>query len=169
MFLNLTKYVMYLIVFIFAMAIFIPKSNGYYFIENKLAQHGIILNNETINEKVLSMSIRNIDIHLNNEKFGRIEEIYNSFLGFKNYVKVKEFYLLNEKETSKSTLEIFHNVFYPTILKLNLKKSSFKIEGNINLLTRKVFFKNQATLVHFKEIFNRFKFSRSEEGYMYEY
>lgn len=169
MFMKTMKYLFYTCIFVISIAVFIPKLNLYYFIENQLSKESIVLNNEKISQNLFTVNINEIDVYLYDKKYVKIEYLKSEIFGFKNSFQIEEFYFFNKNKKIIDRLIINHNIFIPTTLEIQLEKSSNKIRGKIDLLSRKILFSEQPFLKSFENTFREFKFSKINGAYFYEY
>ena len=59
---KLMKFFAYLLFFVAALAVFIPKSSVYYFLEKNMKQFEVVISNETLHSSMLSLNIQNLKL-----------------------------------------------------------------------------------------------------------
>ena len=79
----------YLLFFIMALILFVPKSNLYFFMEKSIKPYGVILSNETLHPELFSLNISHIDVSVQGIDSAVIHEAKITLLGVYNAVELK--------------------------------------------------------------------------------
>lgn len=70
---KILKFLGYFFFFLLALMFFMPKVSAYYYAEQELHKHQVILSNEEIEDKGLSLSVNNIDVSFQAIETAKIE------------------------------------------------------------------------------------------------
>ena len=81
------KAALFLLVILFSLAIFAPKRELYYPLEEKLLQHGIIIDNEEVDSGLFTLKLHHPEIYIKGIKVAEISEI--SLLTLLVYTSIK--------------------------------------------------------------------------------
>jgi hypothetical protein len=120
------KFFLYLLLFIIAFFVFLPKELLYNQIEKALEQNKIVVSNEIRDEKLFGLDIKNADIYFNGINMANVNKIsFTSYLFYTN-IDITDIRLLdslkNMVPTPINKLKVEHSV-------LNLDKLSISSTG----------------------------------------
>ena len=83
------KFFGYVLFFVFALMVFIPKSSLYYLAEENLKKFDVVISDETLHENIFSLSIENLEISVKGIESAVVQEADIGLLFFYNSVSVK--------------------------------------------------------------------------------
>ncbi len=96
---KLLKFFAYPLFFILALMYFIPKTNIYYFLEQKLKPYGVVISSEEIKEGMLTLEIDNADVSLKAIDSAHIAEIKVGIFALYNSVTLNDITLSSAAES----------------------------------------------------------------------
>jgi len=163
------KYLLWFFVLWFGILVFMPKVELYYALERELAKYDVRLNEASIEQGVLYLTVRDVSVYAKGIELARIESIhFFTLLGYSSMeikqVEVDD--LLKSKVPSKID-KVFasHNIFSPLSLSLDGNGSFGVAEGTLSLMDSTL----NVKLVEAKEIATLKPFMKqNEEGWYYE-
>ncbi|MEA3352811.1 MAG: hypothetical protein U9Q33_03200 [Campylobacterota bacterium] len=83
------KFILYILFFLISLTILLPKENIYYFVNKKLNEQKIVLNQSGINDEKVSLNIKDITVMYDNIEVSNIDTIkLDTFLLF-NSLNIK--------------------------------------------------------------------------------
>ena len=162
---KIMKFFAYLLFFVLALILFIPKSNLYYLAEANLKKFDVVISNEKLSDNFLSLNIENLDITTKAIDSGVIGEADITLLLFYNSVVLKEIKLSSLVESylpSKiANLEVSYSILNPLELSALGDGDFGEARASLNLQTReltlvlkpskKMFLKYKRSLAKFKK------------------
>ena len=170
---KLMKFFAYFFFFIGALAVFIPKSSVYYFLEQNIKQFEVVISNETLNSSIVSLNIENLEVSAKGIDSALIEEADITLLLFYNklhFTNIKLSSIVEAYLPSKiNNLEITYTLFNPLVVSVNAAGGFGDASGTLNIMERAV----NITLKPSKKMLKRYKKSmrmlkKSENGeYVY--
>ena len=108
---KIIKFFGYFFFFILALMFFMPKMNVYYYAEQELKKHQVIVSNEEIADKGLSLSVKNMDVSFKEIESAKVENF-----------EVELFFLYNSITASNIELASIAASFFPTkVDKIDIK------------------------------------------------
>ena len=139
---KLMKFFAYLLFFFGALALFIPKSSIYYFVEKNMKQFGVVISNETLHSSMLSLNIENLEVSTKGIDTALIEEADITLLLFYNklhFTNIKLSSIVEAYLPSKiSNLDISYTIFNPLVVTLNAEGGFGVAQGTLNIMQRVV-------------------------------
>jgi len=158
-----------IIVFWFAILLFMPKTALYYTLENSLAKQNIEINEKTIEEGIFSLRIMDIDVYVKGIKVATVKEINIFTLLFHTSVSVNEILFDDSlksfipQKIEKSVL--FHSILSPLQVFMTTMGSFGLAEGTLDLNTQTV----RIDIIDAKEIETiQSQLRKDEKGWYYE-
>ena len=170
---KLSKFLAYTLFFIFALMVFIPKSSLYFSLEEKIKTFDIVISNETLQENVFSLNVKNLDISVKGIQGGVVHEADITLLLFYNSLKFENIKLSSLVEAylpSKiQELQVTYTVFNPFLVKLEAEGEFGDIEAEFDILERRLSVTLHPTNIMLKRYKKSIKmFKKSQEGdYVY--
>lgn len=168
------KYLIYLVSLILFLLILLPKENIYFKIEQVLENQGVVISNEIFNNKLLGFDINAADVFYKELYFSNI----NRF-DFQTYIissKVKMDGIRFSNGFSKmiptpiENITLTHSIFDFKHVKIDGNSSFGKLDGNIDLLSRKIILYFDATNSMKSRYSNVLRMMKQKDGrYIYEY
>ena len=128
----------YFIFFVLSLMYFNPKISVYYFLENELKKHNIVVSDEVLEDHGFSLEVQNANIFVESIKSANVENIDVKMLVLYNSIDVKNISLskvatsfmpLNIKKLSVSYM-----VFNPLNIKMYAVGKFGELNGVFNLL-----------------------------------
>jgi len=117
---RLFKFVALSLFFIFALILFVPKESFYYLLEQNLKKYDLIISNEKLEDKVLSLNVQNLDISAKGIESLTIKEADIEILGLYNSVKLQNIQLSSLVENylpaKIDKVDIYYTIFNPLVL-----------------------------------------------------
>ena len=153
----------------FAILLFMPKEEIYYTLENTLLKQGIEINEESIEEGLLSLRIRNADIYVKGIQIASVEEVTFFTLLFYsrldlNALKVDKSLQAFVPPDINSTV-IMHSLLSPYKAFLTSKGSFGLAEGVVDLKSRDL----RIDLTDIKELGAvKSQLKKDDKGWYYE-
>jgi len=89
MVMKISKFSAYAFVFLLSLMYLTPKINLYYFLENKLSEKSVVIDNEDIYDHGFSLSIHHASINVKSIESAQIQDINVKVLGIYNSVSLK--------------------------------------------------------------------------------
>lgn len=171
---KLLKFFSYSLFFIFALILFVPKESFYYLLEQNLKKFDVIISNEKLEDKTISLDIKNLDISAKGIESLKIKEANIVILGLYNAVELQKIQLSSLVENylpaKIDSIDISYTILHPLVLQADGHGEFGDARVSVNLLDR------NATLIlkPSKVMFSRYrnslrKFKKSKNGeYIYE-
>jgi len=170
---KMAKFFAYTLFFVFALVAFSPKSSVYYFAEQQLKKFAVVISEETLDERLLSLNIQNLDISVKEIDTAIIKEVDITLLLVYNSVKLTKIKLSSLVEAylpSKiESLNITYTLLNPLYITADGVGEFGEASASVSLLDRNasVFLKPS------KKMFKKYRkslkmFKKSENGeYVY--
>jgi hypothetical protein len=170
---TLMKFFSYTLFFIFALTLFIPKNSIYYFAEKNLKEFDVIISNESLEDTLLTLKVKNPRITLKAIEAASIEELDITLALLYNKIYIKNIALSSlVKSYLPSKLEyvaISYTLINPFVVYADALGEFGDARVEFNLKTRAL----QIFLHPSKKMFSHYKnslkeFKKSETGeYVY--
>ncbi len=137
---KLMKFFAYSLFFMGALAVFIPKSSVYYFLEKNMKQFEVVISNETLHATALSLNIQNLEVSTKGIDTALIDEADITLLLFYNklhFTNIKLSSIVEAYLPSKiSNLDISYTIFNPLVVNLKAKGGFGVAKGTLNIMQR---------------------------------
>jgi len=161
--------ILFLVATLVGLAIFMPKLSLYYYLENKLAQNGIVIYDEKAESSISNFKLSHAKVSFQGADIAEIGNLKVTPFIVYNRIDAKNIELIGVAkqfaDIEIDTLKAIHSVLKPYIVKLNLKGNFGLAEGYINLKQRVV----HIDIVNEEDISKIKKFlKKSEKGWYYE-
>jgi len=167
------KFIAYLLFFLLALIVFLPKESLYYLAENQIKQFDIIVSNESVKEQVLSLKIENLELSLKGIESATMESMDIELLLLYNVIEIKNIslssvvddYLPSRIERAK----LFYTPFNPFILKATGEGEFGSFHASFNIVERNVtliLLPTKMMQKKYKKLLKQFKKSKTGE-YIY--
>jgi hypothetical protein len=167
------KFFSYLLFFIFALILFVPKSNVYYFAEKNLKKVDVIISQETIQENFLSLSLKNLKVNVKAIDAGLIKGLDITLLGVYNKILISDIELSSVVEAylpSKiEKIETTYTLLDPLVVHVLGNGLFGESSITFNLKTRELLVSLKPSKLMFskyRKSLNKFKKSKNGE-YIY--
>jgi hypothetical protein len=125
-----------------AIILFMPKSELYYTLEKKLSEKDITLNEQRIDEGLFSLVVEDITVYVKGIPLASIDKMDFFTLLFYSSITIDRVELDEVLHTKapKLTKELkaTHMIFTPTSLSLDANGTFGTVEGDVDLLDKKV-------------------------------
>jgi len=153
----------------FILILFMPKEELYFKVEQELVQHDIVLNEESREEGVFSLDLKNVTIYVKGIPLVTVEKISFFTFIFYHSLEFEKIYidesLKNMTPTAIKNLRISHGIWLPQTLSLEAEGVFGEAEGIIDIESRKLRFDvNDSTSLEMI----RPPLKQGEEGWYYE-
>jgi len=139
---KILKLSFYPFILLFFILLFLPKENIYYFVEKKLFENKIILNEKNIKEGLFGLNVDDIDIFYDSTNIMKAEKLNLFFTIFYNRVMIKDIRAQKSFQNFMSekidTISLRHAIFYPTKVWINIRGEFGQINGNYNIKNKNV-------------------------------
>ena len=116
--------------------IFMPKKDIYFKLEETLAQRDIKLNEETIEDNLFSLNIKNISVYFKGMNVAFIDEINIFTLLFVTKVDIDSIEARAILTQSIKSLNISHSILSPVIFNIDINSSIGEAGGYANIQDR---------------------------------
>jgi len=137
---KLMKFFAYLLFFIFALAMFMPKSSFYFLAEENLKKFDVVISNERLHSDILSLHIENLDITTKGIDSALVKEADVTLLLFYNHLALKEIKLSSIIEAyapSKiESLDIKYTIVNPLVVEIESVGEFGTLWGSFNIKDR---------------------------------
>ena len=147
-----------------------PKQELYYLLEKELKKNGVIISNETFQDRWFGLIIENADIYVKGAKMAQVSKLELNIFFFYNVLKITEITtneaIHNVAPKSIDETVIKYSVLNPLKVTL-LTKGSFGVaDGAVTPLDRNI--KILLPVVKNIKSFKKFLTKDKEEGWKYE-
>lgn len=136
------KYFLYFTFFIFALWVFLPKSNLYYLAEKKLFEKNIIMTNESINSGLFDFVVSDSMILYQNTKMLKIEDVKLESFIFYSSVKLSNLEILDkykkEYPVITNSVDLTYSVINPLYIEIKANGEFGKVRGKLDLMNQKL-------------------------------
>ena len=137
---KLIKFLVYLLFFVLALILFIPKDSVYFLGEENLKKFNLIISNETLSPKLLSLGIENLEITTKGIDSAVIKEADITLLLFYNHLHLQKVQLASIVEAyipSKiENLDITYSLLNPLVVEVESEGEFGTLYGTFNLTKR---------------------------------
>jgi len=171
---KLLKFVAFLLFFIFALILFVPKESFYYLLEQKLEKFDFIISNEKLEDKTLSLNIENLDISAKGIEALTIKEADVLILGLYNSVELQNIQLSSLVESylpaKIEKVDISYTILNPLVVQADGYGTFGDARVAVNILEKKarlVLKPSKIMLNKYRNSLRKFKKSKNGE-YIYE-
>jgi hypothetical protein len=86
---KLLMFLVYMLFFFFALVMFTPKASLYFFMEKNIKPFGVVISNETLDERLFSLGVANLEVSIKGVDAAVAQKADITLLGFYNEVKVE--------------------------------------------------------------------------------
>jgi hypothetical protein len=168
------KILLYILSFIVAIFLFLPKESLYNFAEKELEKNKIIISNEKRDEKLFGLDISNGDIYYENINIANMDKIaFKTFLVYSE-LKVKDIKLLKSLESMAPTpideVIIKHSLVKFNKIDISAIGSFGELVGEVDILTKVATLELTASSKMKNSYSKILKLMKLKEGkYYYEY
>ncbi|MDF1878180.1 hypothetical protein JHD46_00850 [Sulfurimonas sp. SAG-AH-194-C20] len=137
---KLLKLFAYILFFIFALIVFVPKSSVYYLLEKNLKKFDVVVSKESLSESLFSLEADNLEVSVKGIEGGVVETANITFLLFYNNVSFRNIKLSSLVEAHLPSeidrIDVTYTLFHPLVLVLHAKGQFGEINGEFNILKR---------------------------------
>ena len=161
-----------IIIFVIAwltIIVMMPKQELYYKFEEELSKHGIVLNEEEIDEGLFSLKLKQVTVYFKGIDVATIEEIQMTTLLFYNCMKVQILQVDDSLKTmvpqNTEEAKVTHALWAPLELSVEAIGSFGAMEGSVDLSERnmRLDFNESKSLQMLKP-----QLRKEEKGWVYE-
>lgn len=159
------KIFIYSILTLFLFLYFMPKKEIYYALEKELEKSEIVLNEESIEENIFSLNLKNIVVYAKGIKVANIENIDVSTTLFSSKITIKNASLDETLPINESIkiANIKHSIFSLTSLNIEANGSFGKANGILENRVLRVDFNDSKKVVNLKK-----QLKKDDKGWYYE-
>lgn len=129
--------------FIISSMFFLPQKNIYYLAEKILEKNQTYISNETIDQKLFGLDIKNLEILFEDIKIGNIQDVQMNFLGFYNKIVINKTLIKAGNFTfipkNIEIVEAKYSILTPLKILLFSQSDIGTINGFISLSDQKLF------------------------------
>jgi len=168
------KFVSLLLFFIFALILFVPKDSFYYLLEQNLKKFDLIISNEKLEDKTLSLDVQNLDISAKEIKSLSIKKANIKILGIYNSVELQNIQLSSLVENylpaKINKVDVYYTILHPLVLQADGHGKFGNAKIAVNILDKNVTLILKPSKVMFSKYRNSLReFKKSKNGeYIYE-
>lgn len=169
----LVKIFTYLILTLLIVIVLLPKTQGYYYLENVLKKQNIIISNETNSDLGLSFHINNANIYYNKMKVCKLEKSFILFTLFYNHLNISDVKISNDFAQfipqNIENISFSHHIFLPHKISMHANGDFGLMNGWVDLWERKIYIllKPSAKLIT-NSSFILQSFKKTPDGNVYE-
>lgn len=139
---KLVKFFAYVLFFIFALILFIPKSSVYFFAEKQLKTFDMVISNETVEDKFFSLNISDASVSMKAIEGATIKETDVTFLLFYNSIELSDIKLSSLVDSfvpSKvESVKVVYTIFDPLNVNASGNGSFGQADVKVSILDRKI-------------------------------
>jgi hypothetical protein len=161
---------MLIIVFWFALLVFMPKQELYFTLEKELLKHDIEINEQNVEEGLFSLNLIKPEIYVKGIKIATVEKINVFTLIFISNINLKSLILDDSlKSFAPKQIDIAnisYSMFSPFKVNIEAKGTFGLLDGNVNLKERKLHIDFSETTKELDSIKSNLK--KDEKGLYYE-
>jgi hypothetical protein len=144
----------YLVVFASSFIVFLPKENLYYFLEKKLLEQKIIIDNETLEDKGFYLNIENPTLYFDGILILKCMQVDIKPWIVYNNIEIKNIRLASNIATiippnlkpiiprSIDSIRIYHLFYNPTKIYFKINSDFGDVKGFLNILDKTIIFKS---------------------------
>lgn len=166
---KLLRFFAYFAFFILALIYFAPKESIYYLLEHELKTYSVVISDETLQDKGLTLSIKNAALYVKSIESAKIKNCDVTLLLLYNSLNASDITL---SESLKSfvplkieSLVFTQSIFDPLHLHIHALGAFGEAKGSVNLLERTIHIDFTASELMQKEYKNALReFTKSQEG-----
>lgn len=170
------KPLVYLLFFIIITIILLPKENLYFYTEQQLEKHNIIISNEKISSKSFGIQLRNGKIYYNSIYFGSIKNIDISFFIINNIINIDTLLIedsfKNFFPAKIDNIVISYELFDPLNINLYAIGEFGEVKGFYSLIENKISFELSASTKmkqDHRPILAQLKLNKGKYSYEYRF
>ena len=134
---KILKYIAYTLFFILSLIYFAPKVAIYYLAENQLKLYDVVINNENLKDKGLSLDINNALVYFKGIQSADISEINIAILGIYNTLSLEKITLSSAAASFVPTkidkVDIKYSIINPLNIDAHANGEFGKIDAKFNL------------------------------------
>jgi len=131
-----------IVAILLSIIIFSPKRELYYLLEDKLKENSIVLYEESIDNNLFTLTVKDAKVSVNGLKLGTIGELdITSFL----FYSIVTIYDVSLSSTAQAVapfktlnIKISHNIFSPTTLNVTAKLGELLKEAKVKMIDNKI-------------------------------
>ena len=137
---KILKIFLYIIVFVFAIFIFLPKESLYYFAEKSLLEKKVIISNEKIKENLFGLSISNADIYFENINISTVDKIEIKSYLFYSKIEINSIKLMDSFENMAPSpidnIKIKYSILKFDKIEISSNGLFGELRGHVDILNR---------------------------------
>ena len=130
---RLGKYITLSLFFFLALILFMPKSSFYFLAEKEMQKYNLIISNEELNEKFLTLNIKHLDVSLKGVHSADIESVDIMFLALYNSIELHNIKLSSVAKSFMPTKLEYINIYYTLINPLVIKGEAKGELGSVDM------------------------------------
>jgi len=167
------KFFAYLLFFIFALMLFMPKESLYYLAEEQLKEFSVVITDESLVDSFISLEVKTLDLSLKGVESAYADSLSFTLLGLYNSVSVEEIKLSSVVEVylpSKiKTLNVEYSIFHPLSIRANSIGEFGEVKAEFDLVDLSLNAHLKPSKLMLKKYKNSLRFfKKSKEGeYLY--
>lgn len=172
---KLRNFILYALIFLGAFMFFTPKVQLYFALEKVLKPYQVILANEVVHDKGMSLQVHSMDLYVQGIESAHIESIDISLFGLYNKVDISNITLaktfIKMVPTDINSADITYSVLNPLQIMINAEGDFGLATGYVNLVERVVHIDLEASKLlktRYRRSLKQFKKSQTG-GLVYEY
>ena len=161
---------LYCSVFLLALGVFIPKSSLYFAAEKELKKFQVVISDETLEEKLLSLEVRDAKVYLKGVELAVVKQTHITLFGLYNKIELHDMTLAKVAQSMVpqkiSHLQVGYSVVSPLSVKLGAQGEFGVVVGELSLQTNKMTLKlkpSKMMLTKYKKILSQMKKEQNGE------
>lgn len=171
---KISKFLIYIFVFVIFFIIFLPKESFYNLLEKELEKNQIVVSNEIKEDKAFSFFVSNADIFYQGINGAKIDELtFKTYFVYTN-ISLKNINILDSLSSFAPTpideIVFEHSIFSFNKVKISAKGTFGELNADLNLFTRDIKIELNASSKmknSYSKILKNMRFEN--ERYLYEY
>jgi hypothetical protein len=132
----------YVFFFLFALALFIPKSSIYFLLENELANKKVYISQETLKEHIFTLEIEGANISFDSVELAQVQNVEFTFFALYNSIELKNMQLssllTSFLPSQIETIEVHYTVFNPLVVSISALGDFGSMQAQFSLKELKI-------------------------------
>ena len=170
---KLMKFLAYLLFFVVALAMFMPKSSFYFLLEENLKKFNVVVSNEELSSDIFSLYIHNLELTTKGIDSALIKEADVTLLVFYNHLALRDIQLSSIIEayapSKVKNLDVKYSVINPLEVELEASGEFGKVYGTFNIQTRSLELSLKPSKKMLREYKKTMRFLKKSENGEYIY
>jgi hypothetical protein len=170
---KLLSFFLYGLFFLFALALFIPKSSLYYLAEKSLKEYDITISDERVHESLLSLEVSDLKLALKGISSADISSVRFVFLGVYNSIELRQLRLSSLVDIylppKIQEISIEYSLLTPLSVTIDAQGDFGLLSGELNLMDLRVNARLKPSKLMLHKYRNSLRFFKKSQKGEYNY